>query len=242
MQTDFPGELPDFSDPDPLGVNWVDYFVEIEGTPPEEADRQDRLYSLIILGGGQGGSWTPADRELYMTHKEALWAGDQQWPFEDLPAGYDRFHNHLARLVRHYHPSQDGKIKFARAAGLIWGGIAYQTPVFKALAAASVGDHALQLHEGADGWKSRYVDDSNPAHHWVAAFLTGFIYGGIIGATVSAIRDIAQYITAQGGTMADIELGNLAAEHGAFLAGGDEGDVRIYDKLLDRMRSDLWAE
>jgi len=242
MQTDLPGELPDFSDPDPLGVNWVKQFVEIEGMPPEETDRQDRLYSLIFAGGGPGGSWTQSDIEFYSSNKEALWVGDQQWPYDEFPAGYNRFHDHLARLARHYPPSPDGKTRFARAAGLIWGGIAYQAPVFKALAAASVGDHSLQLHEGADGWNNRYVDDSNPAHHWVAAFLTGFIYGETIGATVSAIRDIAQYITGQGGTMADIELGNVAAEHGSFLAGGDEGDEWIYEKLLDRMRQDLQAK
>lgn len=242
MQTSLPGKFPDFSDSDPLGVNWVNRFVETEGKYPEEADRQDRLFALMFIGAGPGGLWTTADQEFYLSNKESLWAGDQRWPIEDIPPGYDRFHTHLAKLAIYYHPGQDDKAKFARAAGLIWGGIAYQPPPFKALADASVGDHSLQLYEGADGWQSRYVDDANPAHHWVAAFLTGFIYGATIGAAANAIRDIAQYITGQGGTMADIELGNLAAEHGAYLAGGDERDEMIYEKLLARMRQDMWTE
>lgn len=242
MQTDLSGETPEFSDHESFSSYWVEEFTAIEGKPPTEADHQDRLFSLIFMGNGPGGSWTPADNEFYMSHKEALWAGEQPWPNELVPVGYDRFHNHLARLAKYFHHGRDERTNFARAAGLIWGGIAYQTPVFKALAAASVGDHALQLHEGAAGWKTRYVDDTNPAHHWVAAFLTGFNYGATIGATVSAIRDIAQYITAQGGTMADIELGKVAADHGAFLAGGDFGDETVYEKLLERMRRDLREE
>ena len=108
-----------------------------------------------------------------------------------------------------------------------------------ALAKASVGDHLLQYHEGAAGWLPKYVDDINPAHHWVAAFLTGYHYGTAIGATINSVRDIAQYFTLQGGTRGDIYLGNIAARHGHWLSCDFDNNAQPYSELITRMRQDL---
>ena len=227
---------------DPLGAQWVGKFSKLQERQPTDADRQDRLFSLIIHGSGPKNSWTDADWAIYETNRRTLWQGKEQWPAEDFIEGYDRFQTHLERLAGHYDHTQNGLTKFSRAAGLIWGGIAYQGSVFMALARASVGRHHLQLHEGPGGWLPRYLDDLNPAHHWVAAFLTGFHYGTFIGASINTIRDIAQYVTRQGGARGDIYLGNIAADHGHLLANslGDEADP--FARLFSRMRQDMVIE
>ena len=111
-----------------------------------------------------------------------------------------------------------------------------------ALFRAGVGDHLLQLAEGPAGWRPEHVDDDNPAHHWVAAFVAGYAYGSLFGALTNTVRDLAQLVTGQGGTMADIRLGNVAARHGSMLrraARGASESRDIYAELLARMAHDL---
>ena len=240
MPADLPKVADEHAEPDPLGAHWAEKFSEVRGRPPTDADRQDRLFSLIIYGSGPGNSWTGADWAIYAINRTALWQGQERWPVEDIAEGYDRFQTHLERLAGYYSNDRDGLANFSRAAGLIWGGIAYQGSTFRALARASVGRHHLQLHEGAAGWQPHYLDDLNPAHHWVAAFLTGFCYGTFIGATINTIRDIAQYVTGQGGARGDIYLGNIAAHHGHLLSHDLAGEPDPYARLLSRMRQDLF--
>ncbi len=224
---------------DPLGVHWQEDFNKVHGQSPTDADRQDRLFSLIFSGSGPGNMWSDSDWAIYRTNRGAFWGGQESWPAGDLPQGYDRFQRHLERLAGHYPTNEDGLARFSRAAGLIWGGIFYQGSAFIALAKASIGRHHLQLHEGASGWQAQLVDDLNPAHHWVAAFLTGFCYGTFIGATINTIRDGAQYVTGQGGARGDIYLGNIAAFHGHLLARNLAGEPDPYARLFIRMRQDL---
>jgi hypothetical protein len=155
--------------------------------------------------------------------------------------GYGRFALHLRGLAEHYSRDEDSVAKFSRAAGLIWGGIAYQGTTFRALFRAAVGEHLPQLQEGPDGWRPEYVDDENPAHHWVAAFVAGFGYGALFGAAANSLRDLAQMVTGLGGTLADIRLGNVAARHGSLLRQAtrepDAGEP--YALLLTAMDQDL---
>ena len=224
---------------DPLGPNWIARFTKTNSTSPTDVDRQDYLFSLIFYGSGPDGSWTDSNWRSYRDQRQAFWSGELMWPGENAAPGYDRFAIHLERLSTYYGHTKEERSNFSRAVGLIWGGIVYQGSVFKALAEASVGDHLLQLHEGASGWKVRFVDDANPAHHWVAGFVAGFHYGIVVGVTVNSIRDIAQFITAQGGTLADIELGNIAAFHGSSLAQDSSDNSQVYNRLFQRMRHDL---
>lgn len=224
---------------DPLGQQWVNAHLNRANLLPTEIDRQDKLYSLITHGRGPEGGWTDEDWAFYKVNREALWGGRTVWPGEDLPEGYDRFQLHLQRLAGYYGFELDRRVNFTRAAGLIWGGIEYQGSAFKALARASVGHHHSQLHEGFAGWQARYVDDANPAHHWIAAFLAGFFYGKILGATINTVRDVAQYVTGQGGTRGDIYLGNIAAYHGDMLSKLRADSTRPYDALFSSMRQDL---
>jgi hypothetical protein len=239
MLTDLPEMTDGQAEDDPLGAHWVEDFFKVRRRRPTDADRQDRLFSLIIYGGGPGNSWTDADWAIYETNRKALWQGRERWPAENNAEGYDCFQTHLERLAGHYSNNHDDVARFSRAAGLVWGGIAYQGSAFKALARASVGHHQLQLHEGVAGWQSRHLDDLNPAHHWVAAFLTGFCYGTVIGAAINTIRDIAQYVTGQGGSRGDIVLGNIAALHGHLLAHDFSNGPDPYVRLFSRMRQDL---
>jgi hypothetical protein len=129
-----------------------------------------------------------------------------------------------------------------RASGLIWGGIAYEELAFTALLQASVGRHLPQLNEGADDWRVELVDDHNPAHHWVAAFVTGFCYGALFGAAANAVRDVAQIVTGLGGTPADIRLGTVAAKQGGFLRRAGRpgtGMADPYPALLEQMDQSL---
>ena len=76
---------------DPLGAQWVEEFAKIHARQPTDADRQDRLFSLIIYGSGPGNSWTDADWAIYEPKRKALWQGQERWPAEDIAEGYDRF-------------------------------------------------------------------------------------------------------------------------------------------------------
>jgi len=69
--------------------------------------------------------------------------------------------------------------------------------------------------------------------------LAGFCYGEFIGAAINTIRDIAQYITGQGGTKGDIILGNVAAKHGNMLSHDFAGRSSTYAGLISRMRQDM---
>lgn len=241
----------DFSGRDPLGDGWAGVIRVTYGREPTDADRQDRLFSLLFLGSGPGGVWTDGDRAFYLNQKDALWKGVMSWPAEDLAADYDRFETHLQRLAGHYGNDLEDVTRFIRAVGLVWSGIAYEGPAFAALARASIGDHHLQLHEGPAGWKSKYVDDANPAHHWAGAFLAGFMYGAIAGAVSNSVRDIAQYVTGQGGTWGDILLGNVAASQGNRLWHATRGlsahdglpdEFEPYAALIGEMGQELRAE
>jgi len=214
---------------------------------PTDVDRQDRLFSLIFLGSGSEGAWIDEDWAFYIEHREGLWVGDIGWPAEKLAPDYDRFQTHLRRLAGYHGHDRDAGTRFTRAVGLVWSGIAYEGPAFQALARAAIGDHEVQLHEGPAGWKSKYVDDTNPAHHWAAAFFAGFMYGTIVGAASNSIRDVAQYVTGQGGTWSDILLGNVAAIHGNRLwhatrdlvGRGRPEEPEPYARLIGDMRQEL---
>jgi len=225
-----------------LDQSWTEQFRENFGRAPVDSDRQDQLFSVLYVGSGPEGAWTQEDWALYRSDREALWLGDREWPVDSRPQGYERFHLHLRRLAGHYGSSPESVTRFTRAAGLVWGGIAHEGSPLGALFRASIGDHLQQLKEGAPGWHPDYVDDDNPSHHWVAAFLAGYYYGAIIGGLSNSIRDLAQLVTGQGGTWADIRLGNVAAAQGAYLrrqALTNAGDANIYHRVLMRMRAEL---
>jgi len=235
----------DHPDRDPLNEQWVANFAVVHGRASNDADRQDRLFSLMFPGRGAEGAWTDADWGEYHANRQAVWSRTAAWPAGDIAPGYDRFASHLRRLADHYGYGPAAARKFSRAAGLVWGGIAYEGPAFRALVRAGAGDHLTQLEEGPDGWRPEYVDDNNPAHHWVAAFVAGFAYGALVGAVTNSVRDLAQLLTGLGGTKADIRLGNLAASHGAFLRQVNQngsGVEKPYADLLALMERDMRAE
>jgi hypothetical protein len=196
----------------------------------------------MFPGRGIQGAWTRDDWQVYRANKRALWSGKEAWAMGDMPFGYGRFACHLRILASHYSGDRVSATKFCRAAGLIWGGIADQGSAFRALYWAGVGEHLPQLQEGPAGWRSEHVDDDNPAHHWVAAFVAGFVYGALLGAAANSVRDLAQMATGLGGTIADIRLGNVAARHGALLkrlSGKRSGPIEPYVALLAAMERDL---
>ncbi len=227
---------------DPLDQEWIDTFQAAHGRMPTDENRQDRLFSLIFLGSGPGGTWTDADWIEYGANREKVWSGTTAWEADNVAEGYDRFQLHLERLTSYYGNDRDETTRFTRAVGLVWGGIAFEGSAFLALSTAAVGDHLLQLHEGAAGWKSKYVDDANPAHHWAASYLAGYSYGEFIGIVSNTVREFAQYATGQGGTEGDIHLGNVAASQGEWLwkdAGGPSTGSSPYVVLISKMRREL---
>ena len=227
---------------DPLNETWVNDFIEANGKTPTDANRQDLLFSLLFLGSGRNRSWTGDDWSQYLGTKNALWLGKEAWQTEKSEPNFDRFMEHLQRLAGQYGNEFDQASKFSRAVGLIWGGIAYDTPAAMALVRAAVGDHLYQLHEGTEGWIAKYVDDTNPAHHWAAAFLSGFCFGSTIGIIISTTRDIAQYLTGLGGTREDISLGIIAARHGGLFRRSSKHVSKSkdpYSELFRQMRQDL---
>ncbi len=227
---------------DPLNDAWVNKFIEVNDKTPADANRQDRLFSLLFSGSGSNGSWTGEDWSQYLGKKNALWPGKEAWGDNQIGPNFDRFMVHLQRLADQYGNEPQKASVFSRAVGLIWGGIAYDTSVFMALTRAAVGDHLYQLHEGTDGWIARYVDDTNPAHHWAAAFLTGFCFGATIGIIASTTRDLAQYLTGLGGTREDISLGIIGARHGGLFRRSSKDGSKTKDpymELFNQMRHDL---
>ena len=227
---------------DPLDQGWIDTFQATHGQIPTDENRQDRLFSLMFLGSGPGGAWNEGDWAEYESRKEAFWSGEEAWRAENVAPGFDRFQLHLERLAGYYGNDRAEATRFSRAVGLAWGGIAFESSALLALTRAAAGDHLAQLHEGAAHWKSKYVDDSNPAHHWAASFLAGFSYGEFIGVASNIAREFAQYAAGKGGTEGDIRLGNSAATQGESLwkdAGGKSTDSSPYVMLINKMRREL---
>ncbi len=198
---------------DPLGESWLDAFNQFNGRIPTDDDRQDRLFSLLHNGSGLNGHWVDEDWNRYKQDKTLFWTARKTWKKDVSILDFDRFISHLEQLAAQYNNKPEKASEFSRAVGLIWGGIAYDRWITVALLRAAVGDHLLQLNEGTQGWLTKYVDDANPAHHWAAAFLTGFYYGTFVSIVASTTRDIAQYLTGLGGTKEDISLGIVGAKH-----------------------------
>lgn len=228
---------------DPLGESWEAAFTAANGRPPNDPDRQDRLFALLHWGSGPAGAWTPADWSDYQAQRAELWRGQVPWPAENQPAGLARFLLHLKRLSNAYQPAEADQ--FVRAAGLIWGGIAYGGWAGVQLFLAAAGRVWVQLHDGRAGWCGDYVDDDNPAHHWAGGFVSGYFFGTLGGILLNTGRDGLQIVTGLGGTLADMRLGNRAAIQGGWFRqrvrarGGRE---EPYQMLLARLAQELGSQ
>jgi len=69
------------------------------------------------------------------------------------------------------------------------------------------------LGEGTADWRPELVDDENPSHHYAGLFYMGYFFGDWFGASVNWLRDgpLSDY------SQPDLDLGNLAAQHGEML-------------------------
>jgi len=65
-----------FSDPsghDPLDKTWEEEFEQAHGRAPTDDDRRDRLFSVMVMGNGAGGTWTEADWQNYASNRTDFW-------------------------------------------------------------------------------------------------------------------------------------------------------------------------
>jgi hypothetical protein len=212
-----------YTDPsghDPLDAAWEQEFELYHGRPPTDEDRQDRLFSLMFAGTGTNGAWTDKDWQFYANNRARLWSGGERWLVHEAE-GLDRFLNHMSRMAAHYNRGEEGL--FARAVGLVWGGIEYSGSGLVALTQAGGGRHLAQMHEGRLGWNSKLVDVNDPAHHFAGAFLGGWLLEGAGGVWTNAAREVVQWAVTGTGTKQDILLGNRAASHAALFRRSAQG-------------------
>jgi hypothetical protein len=74
---------------------------------------------------------------------------------------------------------------------------------------------------GSDGFRDDFQDDSNQVRHFAAAFVVGATRGSAVGTYLNTGREIWSLLGGQGGaSMADVYLGNKAAQHGGMIARG----------------------
>jgi len=220
-----PLNLIDPSGHDPLDTAWMLDFLRANHRLPTDADRRNRLFSLMFRGSGQDGAWTDQDWADYAKDGEAYWRGEQSWKDGSTRQGIGGFVEHMRRLVTHYKEGEERV--FVKAVGLIWGGIPLRDR-FTASAEFLTGVGATwarnatwPLVEGDANWRPGYTECAvrcdNASHHYAALFYEGFVFGEWGGRFVNWVRDGPL----SGNNPPDLALGNVGATHGGMLARGE---------------------
>lgn len=232
-----------FVDPsgfDPIDAAWEQEFYQVHGYAPTDQDRRDRFFSILFAGSGHNGSWTHDDWARYDANRQGFWSGSDPWSGAPA-AGLDRFMTHLVGLASYYAPGEE-KL-YAQAIGFIWGGVPLGYAITAAWQMATNPGAAWQqnepLFEGTANWKPALVDDSNPSHHYAGLFYMGYFFGPTAGYISNWLRDGPL----SNRNVPDLNLGYVAASHGAMLYGGiiSMAEVGLTVSYAVDTRPGLWA-
>jgi len=181
--------------------------------PKTNAERRNNAFSLMFLGSGENGAWTTKDWDYYLDNYNDLWNGDTTWINPDSETGWDLFALHAERLASNYSPDQADQ--FMRDFGLVFGGISVSGSWVKAAWDARHGPTIQLLYEGNQGLSPQFTDSLDPrtnqSHHYAGILFLSYFVGGGPGAIANYARDPDN--------PGDINLGTVAAIHGALLTG-----------------------
>jgi len=215
---------------DPIDEAWEKAFEEAHGRPPTDQDRRDRFFSILFPGSGENGAWTEEDWHEYSAHKDDYWSGARDWEGAMKP-GLNRFIYHLTLLSQYYGPGEE--MFYAQAIGFIWGGVplGHEIPATWQMATnpGAAWAENTPLFEGTEGWNPAFIDDENPAHHYAGLFYLGYFNGRPLGYVGNWMRDgPVNFDPRRWGNegifanpaQADLDLGYLAVDHGAWLFTG----------------------
>jgi hypothetical protein len=182
--------------------------------------RQDFHFTNIFKGHGKDGEWVTEDWNYYKQNRDDFWSGKIQWEEPGVIPGWDAFALHVERLAKF---STD-EYQFMRDFGLVFAGISATGTWFSAAIDARNGPTQTFLNEGNGGLVPQYLDSLDPtanqSHHYAGILYLSYFSGGDTGAVVNLARDIynpkTRSIEANPG---DIQLGTIAAVHGAMVRG-----------------------
>jgi RHS repeat-associated protein len=204
-----PLTMVDPSGHDPLDANWEEQFRRRNnGWSPSDADRQNRLFSLLFPGSGAGGAWTDsdwaaffADRWRYL-HGERFWrSGDTRGSGTTWTGGADTFASRLTDLSAHYKPGEEDQ--FMGAIGLLWAEIPYTGNRFERLGEMVRRDvsevfgrgreqnHLVETFNGARFDPSLVEPGvgNDPTHHYVMHLWMGYHFSAFDSTLATVVRD-----------------------------------------------------
>ena len=166
-----------------------DYNCEINN----EKHRQDILYSKIIKGSGDDGSWTEGDWKKYLNNRNKYWNDPSKWPHAD-PDNWETFALHVKRLASFYDLSDPAqKEQFIRDFALLFAGInSYDHWLEAALDSAQGPQIEPILNESNDGLATQYLDarGGNQSHHYAGVFFSSFFAEPVPALIANAPRDL----------------------------------------------------
>jgi hypothetical protein len=212
-----------YTDPsghDPLDSYWEQEFRKNhDGRAPTDQDRQDRLFSLLFAGSGDEGTWTNDDWARFSQNRDHFYGSPSSWNGVDV-SGLKGFAKLTDRLSHLYLPNETNK--FAKAFGLLFGGVAYNSlPVIAAFGSLGGPQRPLMLQLGTTGWNPSLWDDQNPSHHYAGLFYAGFFFGRAISNRVGDFREewdpqsnFPWIRRLDPRNEPDIRLGHIAVVHG----------------------------
>jgi RHS repeat-associated protein len=207
-----PLNMVDPSGHDPLDANWEEQFRRRNnGWSPSDADRQNRLFSLLFPGQDPSGVWTASDWALFFANRDRYMSGDWPWPWGDTRAGLPEqwgslsaFASRLNTLSTYYNPGEESQ--FIGAIGLLWAGVPYSPHPQDALrimtrpGQPSAGGDRMQylLSEtwGGAGFNPLFVEPAwpgignDPTHHYAMHLWMGYHTGAVDSTVATLYRDM----------------------------------------------------
>ena len=213
-----------YTDPsghDPLGEDWENEWRKNHpGQELTDHHRRLRLISLLIKGSEKDGSWNDSDwATFHDIHERKVAAID---PSNE--TGVERFARYTEKLASFYSPGETEN--FVRAFGHLFADIPLSGRWDEALRNAGTPYRkAKYLNIEPTGLKTEYLGEpgETQTHHYAAFVVTGYYMGAERAKFLNWLREHVGWVQNLGSyDPGDIDLGNLASNHGWALRVTDD--------------------
>ncbi|MBI5822914.1 MAG: RHS repeat-associated core domain-containing protein, partial [Chloroflexi bacterium] len=158
-----------------------------------EKHKQDILYSKIIKGSRDDGSWTEGDWKKYLKNRDKYWNEPDKWPYAD-PYNWESFALHAQRLASQYDLSYSAQRKqFVRDFALLFAGISSLDGWMEVAIDSAYGPEIEPiLNEGTEGLSTQYQDSNtgNQSHHYAGVFFSSYFAEPIPALIANIPRDL----------------------------------------------------
>ena len=214
-----------YTDPsgyDPLGEDWEnEWHKNHPGQELTDHHRRLRLISLLIRGSEKDGSWSESDWAAFdTTHGRKMSALD---PSNE--TGVERFARYTEKLASFYSPGETEN--FVRAFGHLFADIPLSGRWDEALIETGrpYNRDPKYLNIEPTGLKAIYRgrERETQTHHYAAFVVTGYYMGAERAKVLNWLREHVGWAQNLGSyDPGDIDLGNLASNHGWALRVTDD--------------------